>query len=94
MSEKPKLVIFKNKRQPKPEDKFKPSDYNGKITLPEWLAAGEYEVGIFLNEFQNKKTGEIEKYMSGNIRPAYKKDEQSQPKQSVNSVNEDGEIPF
>jgi hypothetical protein len=92
---KPKIAIFKNNRAPKAGDKFTPPAYNGKITLPEGLPAGEYDVGIYINE---SKTGL--KFMSGNIKPAFK------PKEPISKHNidksngyqpqetEDDEIPF
>lgn len=75
----PNLIIFKNDKagqqvirngQPV-EYNGKPiieSDLNGKITLPEGLNAGEYEVKIY------KKVSKAGKsYYSGTIKPAYVK---------------------
>ena len=75
----PTLTIFKNDkagkqvmRQGQPvEYNGKPiveSDLNGKISLPEGLAAGEYEIKIYK---KTAKTGLA--YYSGTIKPAYVK---------------------
>jgi len=77
---KPSIAIFKNDKAGEPVKKRDGSvvEYNGnvmlqpfmngKITLPEELPAGDYEVGIYQKE---SKAGL--KYYQGTIKEAFKK---------------------
>lgn len=77
---KPAIAIFKNEKAGQPVLKKDGSvvEYNGnimlqpfmngKITLPEGLPAGDYDVGIYQKE---SKKGL--KYYQGTIKPAFKK---------------------
>jgi hypothetical protein len=84
--EQPRLTIFKNEHAGKPIKKqdgsfvsdsngnpIKQSELNGKINLPEDLAAGDYEVAIYKKEYTDKKTGELKTMYSGRIKKAYVK---------------------
>ena len=67
-------------------------DFNGKINLPEGLAAGDYEVNIYK---ATAKSG-LE-YMSGTIKPAFKKIEKhSEEKGNAYQPQEETEdaVPF
>ena len=105
----PNLTIFKNDRAGKQvvrngqpvEYNGKPiieSDLNGKITLPEGLNAGEYEVKIYKKVSKAGTT-----YYSGTIKPAYVKkdkaiDSHNQAKanayQPQEEMQDDSEFPF
>ena len=102
--QKPRIAIFTNKNAGNPIKKkdgsfvtnssgenILQSDYNAKITLPEGLAAGEYEINIYKN---TAKSG-LE-YLSGNIKPAFKKiDKHNQDKANAYVEEENlDEIPF
>lgn len=79
MEQKPRIAIFKNDKVGQPIKKKDGSDVeyngrvmlqcdlNGKITLPESLPAGEYEVSIYK---QQSKTGLT--FYSGTIKAAFK----------------------
>ena len=84
--EQPRLTIFKNDNAGKPIKKqdntfvsdsngnpIKQSELNGKINLPEGLAAGDYEVAIYKKEYTDKKTGELKTMYSGRIKKAFVK---------------------
>lgn len=89
----PNLTIFKNDKAGQPvvrngqpvEYNGKPiieSDLNGKITLPEGLNAGEYEVKIY------KKISKAGKsYYSGTIKPAFVKRDKTISQHSVDKGN-------
>lgn len=78
---KPKLTIFENKLAGQPIKRKDGSvveyngeamlhcQLNGKIELPEGLSKGEYEIAIYQN---TSRSGLV--YYSGNIKPAFKKD--------------------
>ena len=104
----PNLTIFKNDRAGKQvfrngqpvEYDGKPiieSDLNGKITLPEGLNAGEYEVKIYKKVSKAGTT-----YYSGTIKPAYVKRDKAISQHSVDKGNgyqnqqeeEDDSVPF
>lgn len=88
--EKPRIVIFKNKkageviiRNGSPVEingrQLVEADLNAKINLPDDLSAGEYEVSIYKNTAKN---GAV--YYSGNIKPSYK---QNSGRETNNNFN-------
>ena len=104
MTDKPRIAIFKNKLVGQPIKRkdgtlveyngkqLTHCDLNGKITLPEGLEAGEYEVNIYQN---TSKNGLV--YYSGSIKPAYKKeiDQHSVDKSNgFQPQEEEEEVPF
>ena len=89
-TEQPRLTIFKNSNAGKPIKKndgsfvtdsngnpIPQSDLNGKINLPEGLAAGDYEVAIYKKEYTDKRTGEKKTMYSGRIKKAFIKQDKS-----------------
>lgn len=96
------LVLFINSRAGQPALKngkvveyngkqITESDFNGKITLPEGLPAGEYEVKIYKRQSKAGKP-----FFSGNIKPAFKKiDQHSQDKSNgyqKDSISQDYDL--
>lgn len=79
MEQKPRIAIFKNDKVGQPikrkdgsdvEYKGEPMlhcDLNGKITLPEGLAAGEYDVSIYKRQSKAGLT-----FYAGTIKAAFK----------------------
>ena len=112
MEQKPRIAIFKNDKAGQSIKKKDGSDVeyngrvmlqcdlNGKITLPEALPAGEYEVSIYK---QQSKTGLT--FYSGTIKAAFKSEKKYNAKEAVakarasheaNSFNDDldDSVPF
>lgn len=111
MEQKPRIAIFKNDKAGQPIKKKDGSnveyngrimlqcDLNGKITLPEALPAGEYEVSIYKQKSKADLT-----FYAGTIKAAFKSDKKYNAKEEVtkavkkheDSFNPDlnDEVPF
>lgn len=80
MEKQNRLLIFKNKKKITENH----PDLNGKIYLIEPLPAGEYSVGLYTKESKGR-----DRYYSGIIRPAFKKEAKPFHEPKENNFNED-----